>query len=209
VSGATVENECFRPRHVLLHPRRLHDRHRLLQLHRKCNVRELAELQRSIKMQFCNTLLMCVAYPTIDVQLELENACFKVGGSRQAADPRKVTFAAGGIQAGSTQPRALPLHPVLCLTPLQFGQPRHFVFKLQHSGSFSVRAVAIVNGSSTVALTCVDPEPKFPLLTEQRALASYLQAIGKCISDATARAMQLYRQLYIVLRLNPRCLFSH
>jgi hypothetical protein len=40
--------------------------------------------------------------------------------------------------------------------------------------------VAVVDGSSVVALTSVDPEPKFPLLTEQRALASYMQAIGKC-----------------------------
>jgi hypothetical protein len=66
------------------------------------------------------------------------------------------------------------------LTTLQYGQPRHFVFKLERSGSFSVRAVAVVDGSSVVALTSVDPEPKFPLLTEQRALASYMQAIGKC-----------------------------
>jgi hypothetical protein len=73
-------------------------------------VRELAELQRSIKQRFCNTLLMCVAYPTIDVQIELENASFQAGSSRQAADPAKVTFAACGLQARCTQSRALPLH---------------------------------------------------------------------------------------------------
>jgi hypothetical protein len=39
---------------------------------------------------------------------------------------------------------------------------------------------AIVGGSRAVALSCVDPEPKFPLLTEQAALVSYLTAIGKC-----------------------------
>jgi hypothetical protein len=67
---------------------------------------------------------------------------------------------------------------------LQFGQPRHFIFKLSKSGSFTVRALAIVNGNSAVASTCCDPEPQFPLLIEQRALASYLKAIGKfrCIN---------------------------
>ncbi len=37
-SGAAAENKCCGPRHVLLHPRRLHDRHSVLQLHRKRNV---------------------------------------------------------------------------------------------------------------------------------------------------------------------------
>jgi hypothetical protein len=61
---------------------------------------------------------------------------------------------------------------------LQYGQPRHFAFRILHPGSFSVRVVAVVDGSSAVAVTCVDPEPKFPLLTEQQALVSYLQAVG-------------------------------
>ena len=121
---------------------------------------------------------MCVVYPTIDVQIELENACFQAGASQHSADPKKVTFAASGLQARSSLPNALHVNPALCMTALQLGQPRHFIFKLEHSGSFSVRAVAIVNGSSAVALSCVDPVPKFPLLTEQRALASYLQAIS-------------------------------
>ena len=67
------------------------------------------------------------------------------------------------------------------MTALQYGQPRRFMFKLKRSGSASlcVRALAIVHGSSTVALTCVEPQPSLLLLTEQRALATYLQAIGK------------------------------
>jgi hypothetical protein len=124
---------------------------------------------------------MCVVYPTIDVQIELENACFQAGTS-QHSYPKKVTFPASGLQARSN---ALHVNPALCITALQLGQPRHFIFKLEHSGSFSVRAVAIVNGSSAVALSCVDPVPKFPLLTEQRALASYLQAISKYNCDTS------------------------
>jgi hypothetical protein len=38
-SGTAAAAERRRPRHVLLHTRRVHDRHRLLQLHRKRNVR--------------------------------------------------------------------------------------------------------------------------------------------------------------------------
>ncbi len=55
------------------------------------------------------------------------------------------------------------------------------MFKLQRSGpgSLSVRALAIVHGGSSVALTCVEPQPQLLLLTEQRALATYMQAIGK------------------------------
>jgi hypothetical protein len=52
------------------------------------------------------------------------------------------------------------------------------MFKLQRSrpGSLCVRALAIVHGGSSVALTCVEPQPQLLLLTEQRALATYMQA---------------------------------
>jgi len=66
------------------------------------------------------------------------------------------------------------------------------MFKIQRSGSFSVRALAIVNGSSAVALTCVDPQPQFPLLTEQRALVSYMKAIGKCKCDVFIVCISLF-----------------
>jgi hypothetical protein len=123
---------------------------------------------------------MCVAYSVIDVQIELENACFTTSASVQAAAPSKMTFTASAIQASTPQPHASHALSVSRLTTLQYGQPRHFIFKLQRSGSFSVRALAIVHGSSVVALACVDPQPKFHFLTEQRALASYMQAVGKC-----------------------------
>lgn len=54
------------------------------------------------------------------------------------------------------------------------------MFKMQRSGSFCVKALAIVHGSSAVSLTLVNPEPQLPLLTDQRALAAYMRAIGKC-----------------------------
>ena len=54
------------------------------------------------------------------------------------------------------------------------------MFKIQSSGSFCVRVLAIVHGSRAATLTCVDPEPQLLLMTEQRALASYMRAIGKC-----------------------------
>ena len=128
---------------------------------------------------FCNTLLMCVAYSCIDVQIQLENASFQTSASIHAAAPGQLSFAASGLQASTTCVVCVQLS-VPCFTTLQYGQRRHFMFKLQPSASFSVRARAVVHGSSAVALTCVDPQPQFPLLTEQRALASYLQAIGKC-----------------------------
>jgi hypothetical protein len=55
------------------------------------------------------------------------------------------------------------------------------MFKLQRSGpgSLCVRALAIIHGGSSVTLTCVEPQPQLLLLTEQRALATYMQAIGK------------------------------
>ena len=37
-SGASAADEHRRPRHVLLHPRLIHDRHRLLSLYCQCNV---------------------------------------------------------------------------------------------------------------------------------------------------------------------------
>jgi hypothetical protein len=70
------------------------------------------------------------------------------------------------------------------LTARQHGQARHIAFDIKHSGSFSVRAMAVVGGSTAVTLSCVDPQPKFPLLTEQKALALYLQAIGEGRCDA-------------------------
>ena len=51
VVGAAAAVEHCRPRHVLLHPRLLHDRHRLLQLHRQRNVR--AFLLRSCFVTSC------------------------------------------------------------------------------------------------------------------------------------------------------------
>ena len=61
---------------------------------------------------------------------------------------------------------------------LQVGQPKSFLFAKQASGSFSVRAVAVVDGASAVAVSVTDPEPIFPLLTEQRALVTYLEAVS-------------------------------
>ncbi len=60
---------------------------------------------------------------------------------------------------------------------LQIGQPKNFLFSRVGSGSFSVRAVAIVDGNSAVAVSVTDPPPSFPLLTEQRALATYYEAV--------------------------------
>ena len=54
------------------------------------------------------------------------------------------------------------------------------MFKMQRYGPFCVKALAIVHGSSAASLTCVNPEPHMPLLTDQRALAAYMRAIGKC-----------------------------
>jgi hypothetical protein len=60
---------------------------------------------------------------------------------------------------------------------LQIGQPKSILLPRAGSGSFSVRAVAIVDGTSAVAVSVTDPPPKFPLLTEQRALATYYEAV--------------------------------
>ena len=55
-SGAAAADEHCRPRHVLLHPRLLHDRHRLLQLHCQCNV-----CTRFITQHFFVTLCSCAS----------------------------------------------------------------------------------------------------------------------------------------------------
>jgi hypothetical protein len=60
---------------------------------------------------------------------------------------------------------------------LQIGQPKHFLFSKLDSGSFSVRVHAIVDGSSSAVVSVADPPPKFPLLTEQRALVTYFEAV--------------------------------
>ena len=60
---------------------------------------------------------------------------------------------------------------------LQIGQPKNILLSRAGFGSFSVRAVAIVDGSSAVAVSVTDPPPKFPLLTEQRALVTYYEAV--------------------------------
>ncbi len=73
-----------------------------------------------------------------------------------AGSPRKFTFSVSGLQVG---------------------QPKHFLFSKTGSGSFSVRATAIVDGTSAVAITVADPQPLFPLLSEQRALATYFDAV--------------------------------
>jgi len=66
---------------------------------------------------------------------------------------------------------------------LQVGQPKSFLFSKQPSGSYSVRAVAIVDGSSAAAVSATDPEPNLPLLSNQRALVTYLEAVSTL--DAT------------------------
>ena len=60
---------------------------------------------------------------------------------------------------------------------LQLGQPKHFLFSKTGSGSFSVRATAIVDGTTAVAISVADPPSRFPLLSEQRALATYFDAV--------------------------------
>ena len=74
---------------------------------------------------------------------------------------------------------------------LQIGQPKNFLFAKQPSGSFSIRAVAIVDGTSAVAITSTDPEPVFPLLTEQRALVTYLDAVSTLEASRVARLPQV------------------
>jgi hypothetical protein len=60
---------------------------------------------------------------------------------------------------------------------LQVGQPKHFLFSKVDAGSFNVRAVAIVDGTTSVAVSVANPPPRYPLLTEQRALAIYYEAV--------------------------------
>jgi len=80
--------------------------------------------------------------------------------------------------------QALRLHlshvPPFLTRHLQYGQPKRFLFSKLPSGSFSIRAIAIVHGKSAVCFSCTDPEPEYPLLTEQRALVSYMHAVCKC-----------------------------
>ncbi len=64
------------------------------------------------------------------------------------------------------------------MTSVQFGQPQHFVFEIEHSAYVSLRIIAIIGGKSNVALSCTDPEPNVALFTDQLARADYMRAIG-------------------------------
>jgi hypothetical protein len=64
------------------------------------------------------------------------------------------------------------------MTSVQFGQPQHFVFEIEHSASVSLRIIAVVGGKSAVALSCTDPEPNAALLADQLARADFMRAIG-------------------------------
>ena len=128
-----------------------------------------------------NTMCRCVAYSVIDVQLELQGATWN-HRYHDAGQPHAITFSVAGLQVHSSAAASPVTRLTFSLVTHQYGQPKHFLFSKLPSGSFSIRAIAIVHGKSAACFNCTDPQPEFPLLTEQRALVSYMHAMCKCRS---------------------------
>ncbi len=138
-----------------------------------------------------DTVCRCVAYSVIDVQLELQGAAWDLSDvacktqsnyTNHAARPHAITFSVAGLQVHSSAAASPVTRLTFSLVIHQYGQPKHFLFSKLPSGSFSIRAIAIVHGKSAACFNCTDPQPEFPLLTEQRALVSYMHAMCKCRS---------------------------
>ena len=161
-----------------------------------------------------NTVCRCVAYSVIDVQLELQGAAwnlsdhacqFQSNYTNKAAQhlSSRITFSVGGLQVHSSAAASPVTRLPFSLVTHQYGQPKHFLFSKLASGSFSIRAIAIVHGKSAVCFSCTDPEPNIPLCTEQRALVSYMEAVTfavcKCPRFDVACSCQLTRGALVSL----------
>ena len=142
---------------------------------------------------FCNFIAnaMCVVHSVIDVEVELTVLSPPHPSSRlHVSIPLKISF------PSSTQDAEFNAADTACKSRsnytlaegsnrklsffvggLQIGQPKHFLFSKVEASSFSVRAVAIVDGTTAVAISVSNPPPRFPLLIEQRALVTYFEAV--------------------------------
>ena len=143
-----------------------------------------------------NTMCRCVAYSVIDVQLELQGATWN-HRYHDAGQPHAITFSVAGLQVHSSAAASPVTRLPFSLVIHQYGQPKHFLFSKLASGSFSIRAIAIVHGKSAACFSCTDPEPNVLLCTEQRALVSYMEAVTfavcKCPRCDLACSCQLTR----------------
>jgi hypothetical protein len=147
---------------------------------------------------FCNFVAnaLCVVHSVIDVQIELTAPLPPILPARTTRIDWIYLLLMRSIISSSTYPKrqgAEFITDAACksrtaytgtstkiafsVDGLQIGQPKHFLFSKRDSGSFSVRVVAVVDGSSSVAVSTADPPPKFPLLSEQRALVTYFEAV--------------------------------
>ncbi len=142
---------------------------------------------------FCNFIAnaMCVVHSVIDVEVELTVFSPPPPSSRlrvliplkshilSATQDAEFNAADTACKSRSNYTLAEGSNRKLSFSVggLQVGQPKHFLFSKAEASSFSVRAVAIVDGTTAVAISVSNPPPRFPLLIEQRALVTYFEAV--------------------------------